>query len=85
MATDPIFGKNPNPVKADTSRQSPPTPGSYKSGSAEQAANRAEAWPESNSPGPDGHSNKITSRQPGPRGPFQSDSSSWPEWLKKGR
>lgn len=37
---------------------------------AEQAANHVEAWPASNSPGPAGHTNRITSGRPAQRGPF---------------
>lgn len=30
MASDPIFGKNPNPISVNRRAQSAPTPGSYK-------------------------------------------------------
>lgn len=71
--------------RVDRSRQTPPKPGSYSAGPAEQATNRTQAWPESTSPGPNGRTNQVTSANAGPSGPFQSDRSSWPEWLKPPR
>lgn len=62
--------------------QSAPKPGSYSAGSAEQAANRAEAVPASRSPGAAGSErNTLTSRQPGAKGPFQqSKATDMSEW-----
>jgi hypothetical protein len=41
----------------------PPAPGSHNPSTVTEAANRDEAIPGSNSPGPRGHSTEITSRQ----------------------
>ena len=75
---------NNTPEKVDPKSQFAPKAGTrYNPPPAEDAANRVEAWPESNSPGPPGHSNEITSAQPAQRGPFQKTSDApTDEWLK---
>lgn len=56
------------------SDQSAPKPGSYSSGAAERAVNRAESTPSSRSPSTYGNSWSLDSRRPGPSGPFESSS-----------
>jgi hypothetical protein len=55
-------------------KQHPPAAGAHNF-PAEEAKHTLEAWPGSNSPGPRGHSNEITSGQPASRGPWHSTSS----------
>jgi hypothetical protein len=59
------------------SNQSAPKAGTrYNPPAAERAANRVETTPSSSSPSTYGNSWELTSRRPGPSGPFESTSDS---------
>jgi hypothetical protein len=62
-------------------KQHPPAAGAHNF-PAQQVTNTSQAWGESLSPGPKGHSNAITSKQGASKGPWQSTASEVHESLK---